>query len=627
MKKIFALIVILIFSSAYAQNKVSREFIQSVKEEIRTVNNERKERLNDYFENHPQAKRNIIEGKKISIAYDVIEGQLVYISNFNEEAAEATRTNFLKQGSSLNLDLEGDGMNIGLWEVGGSPLTSHVEFDDNGTSRIIISDGASNEIIYHASHVAGTLAAKGANPNAKGMASEATVLSYDAIDDNTEALNQATNNALLISNHSYGIPVSSESNTAPASLMGTYNGYARVWDLIAESAPYYLSVFSAGNDGSSSYNGGSLNGYDKLTGEKNSKNNLVVANASNIFTNSSSGDYITSTINSSSSQGPSDDGRIKPDITGLGTGIFSTSNVGDTAYGTSTGTSMSAPNVSGSLLLLQELYFNLNNEYMRSSTIKGLALITADDAGNNGPDAIFGWGILNAKKAAETIIAADANQDALISENVLNNDQQITFDVVSNGIDPLNVGVFWSDPAGFAQTGSTNSTIPALVNDVDLKLIDENGIEYFPWRLNLSNFAGSAQKGINSVDNNEVVEVEFPTSSTYTVVIDHKASLTNNLQNISIIATGITSHNLSSESPNNLEFAVWPNPVNDILYIKSQQFSSETSFTLYDVSGRLVKSGKMKISEAINLSELVKGVYILKVFNSEGTLTKKIIKQ
>lgn len=606
----------------------SREFIEDVKSELNDYNQDRKQRLDAYFSEHPEAQKKIINEKDIYIAYDVLENQLLYLSNTNAEAAEATRTDFLNQNGSLNLNLEGTGMNIGLWEVGGSPLISHTEFDDAGNSRIIISDGASNETIYHATHVAGTIAASGVNPNAKGMASNSTVLSFDAINDNNEALNQATNNNLLISNHSYGVPVASDNGIAPASFMGTYDGSARNWDLIAESAPFYLSVFSAGNDGDSSYSGGTLNGYDKLTGEKNAKNNLVVANASNVFVNNSgSGEFITAIINSSSSQGPSDDGRIKPDITGLGTGILSTSNSGNFAYGTSTGTSMSAPNVSGSLLLLQELYFSLNSQYMRSSTLKGVALITADDSGNNGPDAIFGWGILNSKKSAETIIESNTSQDALINETILNNNQQITFDVVSNGTEPLNVGVFWTDPAGFSQSGSTNSTVPALVNDIDIKIIDENGGEFFPWRLNLSNFAGSAQKGINSVDNNEIVEVEFPTNSTYTVEINHKGSLSNNSQNISIVATGITSHNLSVERQEDLDFVIWPNPVEDVLNIKPQTLNHQADYIIFDINGRTIKSDRLDNTNSISMSDLSKGIYVLTIFTDNNVFTQKIVKK
>jgi len=56
---------------------------------------------------------------------------------------------------------------------------------------------------------------------------------------------------------------------------------------------------------------------------------------------------------------------------------------------------------------------------MRSSTLKGLVLHTADDAGNAGPDYIYGWGLLNMEKAAKVILNADKSYD--ISERTLAN--------------------------------------------------------------------------------------------------------------------------------------------------------------------------------------------------------------
>jgi hypothetical protein len=44
---------------------------------------------------------------------------------------------------------------------------------------------------------------------------------------------------------------------------------------------------------------------------------------------------------------------------------------------------MSSPQVAGSLFLLQELYAKQNDgQFMRSATLRGLAIHTAEDAGN-----------------------------------------------------------------------------------------------------------------------------------------------------------------------------------------------------------------------------------------------------
>ena len=53
-----------------------------------------------------------------------------------------------------------------------------------------------------------------------------------------------------------------------------------------------------------------------------------------------------------SSQGPTYDGRIKPEVVGKGVAVYSSSSTSNTAYESLQGTSMAAPNVSGSLALL-----------------------------------------------------------------------------------------------------------------------------------------------------------------------------------------------------------------------------------------------------------------------------------
>jgi subtilisin family serine protease len=169
------------------------------------------------------------------------------------------------------------------------------------------------------------------------------------------------------------------------------------------NAPYYLYVGAAGNDGNDdSANLSPLEGnssYDKLTGDKVSKNGMVVANGLDAIINED-GTLNSVTINSSSSEGPTDDLRIKPDIMGNGTGLYSTYEGADDAYNSISGTSMASPNITGSLLLLQQYYNETFGNFMRASTLKGLALHTADDVGMVGPDALSGWGLMNTKKSS-----------------------------------------------------------------------------------------------------------------------------------------------------------------------------------------------------------------------------------
>jgi hypothetical protein len=361
---------------------------------------------------------------------------------------------------------------------------SHQEYDGaGGTNRFSIGD-SSTTLNFHAAHVTGTIMASGFVAAAKGMAPHSRVSGYDWNSDLSEATTAAAN-GMLVSNHSYGF----RSDLVPDYYFGAYITDSRDWDNLLRNAPFYLMVVAAGNDGTTNHNAAPLNAsfpqFDKLTGHSTSKNNLVVANAQDASV-AANGALISVAINSSSSQGPTDDLRIKPDITGNGTGVYSTYESSDSAYASISGTSMASPNVTGSLLLLQEHYNNLNGSFMRSATLKGLALHTADDAGPVGPDAIWGWGLLNAKRAAEAI--SQRNTFSLINEQTIAQGQTITLQVTSNGASPLQASICWTDLPGTATTATNNATA-RLVNDLDIR-VSKDGVTSLPWRLT----------GVNTMD-------------------------------------------------------------------------------------------------------------------------------
>lgn len=192
---------------------------------------------------------------------------------------------------------------------------------------------------------------------------------------------------------------------------------------------------------------------------------------------------------------------------------------------------MASPNVAGSLLLLQQHANNVNGNFYRAATIKGLALHTADDAGTTGPDAKFGWGLMNAKRAAETISGNGTN--SLIQETTLSSSQTKTFEVTSNGTSPLIASISWTDPAGTA-TSALNNTTPRLVNDLDIR-VTKGSTTYLPWRLT---GVTTNDKGDNIRDPYERVDIASA-SGTYTITVTHKGSLSGGSQNFSLIVTGI----------------------------------------------------------------------------------------
>jgi hypothetical protein len=70
---------------------------------------------------------------------------------------------------------------------------------------------------------------------------------------------------------------------------------------------------------------------------------------------------------------------------------------------------------------------------------------------------------------------------------------------------------------------------------------------------------------------------------------------------------------------------IYPNPVKDNLYIKSD-LKSDSKISVTDMSGKLLKTFTGK-SDAYNLSDLPKGTYMILIDNDKGTIRKKIIKE
>ena len=471
------------------------------------------------------------EGTLFELKKIANDGSPIYYQTFNTAAAESTRADWMHSGGGLGLNIEGQGMTAHVWD-GGLARSTHQEYDGaGGTDRHSIGDGTT-ALHFHAAHVTGTIMASGVVANSKGMAPQSSVIGYDWTNDIAEATIAAAN-GMLLSNHSYGFGASA----IPDWYFGAYISDSRDWDVLMYNSPYYLMVVAAGNDGGdNTSNADPLNGnaaYDKLSSHATSKNNLVVANGQDATIN---GDGTLNFVvrNTGSSEGPTDDLRIKPDIMGNGTNLYSTYQNSDTAYNSITGTSMASPNVCGSLLLLQQYYNTTNGVFMKAATVKGLTLHTADDTAANGPDAQTGWGLMNTKVAAETI--SNNGLGSWISEEELSQGETFTMTVQSDGVNPLLASISWTDQAGTANTGTPNDATAILVNDLDVK-VTQGGFTGEAWKLTDVN---TNSTGDNTVDPYERVDVAVA-SGTYTITVTHKGVLAGGPQNFSLILTGLSS--------------------------------------------------------------------------------------
>jgi len=420
----------------------------------------------------------------------------------------------LAQAAPYNLD--GTGIGVVVYDVG-TARDSHLGFG----GRLVIRDFNSPFINDdHATHVAGTIGGNGAGSPSnqqKGMAPNVTMGSYvcqgngtgtvlydDPGDIQTDYVNAIQSYNATIANNSIGTGVEQDrTRNLPCSMQGDYGVTDQVIDAIVRGgfgSPFRI-VWANGNERPSLVcNEEGYGDYRSIAPPAGAKNHITVGA---VYVN-------TDAMTSFSSWGPTDDGRMKPDVVAPGhqaggdNGVTSTSNAAsDTGYVVKWGTSMAAPTVTGALaLLLQDFRARFPGQPdPRNSTLKVLLAQTAVDLGNAGPGYETGYGSIRIKQAIDQMRAAgrflesDVTQGAVRSYGV----------AVPSGTTQLKVTIAWDDYPG------TPNTASALINDLDVIIRAPNGTVYYPWTLNpLSPSSPAVRTTRNFRDNIEQVRVDNP---------------------------------------------------------------------------------------------------------------------
>ncbi|HEX7153998.1 MAG TPA: S8 family serine peptidase [Thermoanaerobaculia bacterium] len=420
----------------------------------------------------------------------------------------------------------------------------------------------------HAAHVIGTIIGSGAgNERAKGMAPAATLHLFEAgdIDDYLEQKEvELKTLGAIADNNSWGYTIGWEFSGGnwvwwdDADLHGAYlPEYTSGIDLVARRNPM-LFVHSAGNDGDDTgpllapnphkhVNPETLDvlpetycysqdgtGNDctapcnpgrsfcetarhltsapfQVIGVTAGAKNVVAIGSVDAFPN----------IANYSARGPARDGRVKPDLVArggvgsIGEQVIST-QPGSGYFGLQ-GTSMAAPVVTGIAGILAEQYRkSFGGVNPDGPTLKALLIAGADDLYTPGPDYTSGHGLVNAKASADLIIA-DANSGSRIRRGALTQGEQVEIPVRLDASGKLRVVLTWFDP-DIVFFSEEELDQPALVNNLDLKLLDLNGADVLPYVLNKQAPTAGATRGVNNLDNTEVVEILNATPGVYRVV-------------------------------------------------------------------------------------------------------------
>jgi|GEM_PF-2340303 len=414
------------------------------------------------------------------------------------------------QAAPYNLD--GGGVTVAEWD-GGWVDQNH----DDLTGRVTIGDAGSSSA-NHATHVGGIMAGNGALSGGtyRGVATAAHIRSYEWPDDITELDNETTNaqtHGAILSQNSWAFNIG---GYYPCEMHGDYDAWSIRYDEIVNGAlgQEMVLVCSAGNE----ENDGDCPPYPwhQLSPPMSTAKNSICVGA--IYSD-------TYGHTCFSSRGPTDDGRLKPDLSAPGdeandvpgspcltNDMIHSTIVGD-AYGDMGGTSMSAPMVSGAVALMREEFTNLGWGRVPPHTYRALLVQAADDLGNPGPDYTYGHGVLDIPEAVDLIRLNVASGEIVRIGQIADDETDIYSMSVSPNRQHLRVTLAWDDPPG------TAGAAVELVDNLDVYLRDPSGTYHFAWELDPVNPANNATTGWNDLDNVEVVEVATPEPGLWQVYV------------------------------------------------------------------------------------------------------------
>ena len=397
------------------------------------------------------------------------------------------RVNSMVPPHTFESGYTGSGVNIMVRDDG--EIFEHVDFFGRlEQNRNTASRGS------HGDGVAGIMGGAGnLDPEFQGMAYGSTIY---GVSYNADFLDFAT--SFHIREDDVRVTNSSFSN-------GCNRGYtneARTVDQQIFDNPELMHVFSAGNNGQVDCSYGAGTNWGNITGgHKQGKNVIATANTD-----------FRGRVLASSSRGPALDGRIKPEIAANGFNHVSTDESQD--YMVFGGTSAAAPVVAGVMAILHEAHEDIVGSRAPAALLKAIMMNTANDRGNPGPDFLYGFGLLNARKALSVL------QNRRFREGVITQNEQSIINIpIPENAKGVRVMTYWPDPESVAN----GSRVPALINDLDSR-IEVSGLTYLPYVLNTFPDPDSlnlpAQPGIDRLNNMEQIEFEVNGQDAVDLVIE-----------------------------------------------------------------------------------------------------------
>ncbi|MCB9474114.1 MAG: S8 family peptidase [Candidatus Delongbacteria bacterium] len=401
---------------------------------------------------------------------------------------------------------------------GGLVDVAHSAFE----GRAIIGTSESGSVADHPTHVAGSV---GCNHSTYwGMAPACDIVSYeyesctpnclydspsDIEADHGEAINVHGTDIITVS-----LGANIYSNGYPCNWQGDYETVSALIDEIVDGSlgRSVIMTWAAGNERGGGPCGSS---FSTMSVPSGAKNPIVVG-----ATVKNTSDSMTSF----SSWGPTDDGRVKPDVCAPGESINSTFPGNGT--GNMSGTSMATPITAGCTAQLVQAWraYVPGSERLSPALAKTLLVQTADDRGNTGPDYMYGYGRINVEQAVDALRLGHWLEDRVGQDEV--REYSVT---VAPTDSRLQVSLSWTDwPGAYLD-------LSELVDDLDLELVSPSQQLHAPWVLNPASPASAATTGTDALNTVEQVTVNTPEAGIWTIRVTG-SSIALDQQDFAIVA-------------------------------------------------------------------------------------------
>mgnify|MGYP006138182173 FL=1 len=417
--------------------------------------------------------------------------------------------------SYFTTDLDGSGQIVAVADSGLD--ADHGDFGNRvvGNNDVIGDGSTADKHSGHGTHVACTVLGDGTQGGYSGVAT-ASELYFQAMEnDNTGNFQSPSLNYLL--NTAYSAGAYTHTNSWGSALESDQGKYTSESEDVDDRANYYdryynghnglTILFAAGNDGPDTGTVGA---------PSTAKNTITVGNHQNRYSGA------PDSIMSGSSRGPTDDGRIKPDILAPGGYVRSCraqeatdtggSTWSNTYYLEYTGTSMAAPNAAGAAVMIREYLEEIaQRPSPQGALVKALLILGAQDIGTrNIPNDDEGWGRVDLRNTLAPVSGQGIWVDDRSVLSGSGNSKTYSFNI-SQTNSGFKTVLVWSDERG------SPFSITQLVNNLDLEVTTPSGELYFG--NDFANGRSTTGGSTDSINNVEVVLVDNAELGVWTVKV------------------------------------------------------------------------------------------------------------